>query len=219
MTLSQLFHFPNPQGSSATHNYQAHPTPLPDHPVPPVHQSTVGHLGLQLRTGVAPREDKRGGVVLRSLFDPLGVPVIFVAITLAMSPHDHGHWALLAQRAHRRHLGLCGARALVLTVSREAWVLLGRDRSGRGSPSAPDTRSPGQHLHPGPCGDCHRSPVPAVRAPHVEPTALRQQGQCSGSRCGETPAWELERGGEAGVGSTCELCGMCVAVCVMSARL
>lgn len=77
-----------------------------------------------------------GGVVLRSLLIPLGVPVAIVAISLAMSPRDYvatGHCWL---NVHTDAIwAFVGPVLFVLTVSGEAQgSCRGGTGRGRGSP-------------------------------------------------------------------------------------
>lgn len=93
-----------------------------------------------------------------------------VAVTLAMLPRDYvapGHCWL---NVHTYAIwAFVGPVLFVLTVSRGP---AGEGRVGDGEGLSPtDPRSPGQHLHPGPCGDGHRVQRP-LPCPHVEPTAL-----------------------------------------------
>lgn len=86
--------------------------------------------------GLAPRDDQMGGVVLRSLLIPLGVPVAIVAISLAMSPRDYvatGHCWL---NVHTDAIwAFVGPVLFVLTVSGEAQgSCRGGTGRGRGSP-------------------------------------------------------------------------------------
>lgn len=82
-----------------------------------------------------------GGMVLRSLLLPLGVPVAIVAITLAISPHDYvapGHCWL---NVHTDTIwAFVGPVLFVLTVSGEAWGPGGEGCvGGRGRPFCPLT--------------------------------------------------------------------------------
>ena len=154
-----------------------------------------------------------GGVVLRSPLIPPGVPVAIVAITLAVSPHDYvatGHCWL---NVHTDTIwAFVGPVLFVLTVSREAQgPCRGRMGRGRGSPFCPDTRSPGQHLHPGPRGDCHCIQCPPPR-PHAEPAALRAAAAQDPDVVRPQPGGVRKRG-EPGVSMRESRVGVCVAMC------